>query len=128
MKSNMIVGVFGLSDEQISTVETNLPVKNCEIMATDCFSDIVAISEMAIIVMWEKLSEDDKEFLVGFYSEIAPFSETMILIGNVDIPDYLERIRANDIDGAAEILMRKNPLPAITSRVCSHFCMMECVR
>ena len=48
--------------------------------------------------------------------------------GNVDIPDYLERIRANDIDGAAEILMRKNPLPAITSRVCSHFCMMECVR
>ena len=48
--------------------------------------------------------------------------------GNVDIPDYLERIRANDIDGAAEILLRKNPLPAITSRVCSHFCMMECVR
>ena len=48
--------------------------------------------------------------------------------GNVDIPDYLERIRANDIDGAADILMRKNPLPAITSRVCSHFCMMECVR
>lgn len=48
--------------------------------------------------------------------------------GNVDIPDYLERIRANDIDGAAEILLQKNPLPAITSRVCSHFCMMECVR
>ena len=47
---------------------------------------------------------------------------------NVDIPDYLERIRANDIDGAAEILLQKNPLPAITSRVCSHFCMMECVR
>ena len=89
MKSNMIVGAFGLSDEQISTVETNLPVKNCEIMATDCFSDIVAISEMAIIVMWEKLSEDDKELLVGFYSEIAPFSETMILIGNVDIPEEL---------------------------------------
>ena len=51
MESSMIIGAFGLSAEQIYTVETNLPVKNCEIMATDCFSDIVAISEMAIIVI-----------------------------------------------------------------------------
>lgn len=48
--------------------------------------------------------------------------------GHIDIPDYLEKLRAGDIDGAAEILLRKNPIPAITSRVCSHFCMMGCVR
>ena len=48
--------------------------------------------------------------------------------GHIDIPDYLEKLRAGDIDGACEILMRKNPIPAITSRVCSHFCMMGCVR
>ena len=48
--------------------------------------------------------------------------------GHIDIPDYLEKLREDDIDGAAEILMRKNPIPAITSRVCSHFCMMGCVR
>ena len=90
MNNKMIVGTFGLSDEQLSTVKTNLPVKNCEIMDTDCFSDIVAISEMAIIVIWEKLSDDDRDLLIDFYSEIAPFSETLILIGNVDIPENLK--------------------------------------
>ena len=91
MKNIMIIGAYGLSDKQISTVETNLPVKNCEIMDTDCFSDIVAISEMAIVVIWEKLSDDDRELLINFYSEIAPFSETMILIGDVDIPEELKK-------------------------------------
>ena len=86
MNNKMIIGTFGLSDEEISIVKTNLPVKNCEIMDTGCFSDIVAISEMAIVVIWEKLSDDDRELLINFYSEIAPFSETMILIGDVDIP------------------------------------------
>lgn len=91
MKNNMIIGTFGLSDEQIATVESNIPVKNCEIMNTDCFSDIVATSEMAIIVIWEKLSSDERNLLIGFYSEIAPFSETLALIGDVDIPDELKK-------------------------------------
>ena len=90
MNNKMIIGTFGLSDEQLSTVKIHLPVKNCEIMDTDCFSDIVAISEMAIIVMWENLSDDDRDLLIDFYSEIAPFSETMILIGDVDIPEELK--------------------------------------
>jgi NADPH-dependent glutamate synthase beta subunit-like oxidoreductase len=47
---------------------------------------------------------------------------------HVDIPQYQERIRANDIDGAAEILLRKNPLAAMTARVCTHFCMEACHR
>ena len=91
MKNTMIIGTFGLSDEQIATVESNLPVKNCEMMNTDCFSDIVATSEMAVIVIWEKLSSDERDLLIGFYSEIAPFSETMVLIGNVDVPDELKK-------------------------------------
>ncbi len=90
MDNKMIIGTFGLSDEQISSVESNLPIKSCEIMDTDCFTDIVAISEMAIIVIWEKLSDDDRDLLIDFYSEIAPFSETMILIGDVNIPEELK--------------------------------------
>lgn len=90
MNNKMIIGTFGLSDEQISSVESNLPIKSCEIMDTDCFTDIVAISEMAIIVIWEKLSDDDRDLLIDFYSEIAPFSETMILIGDVNIPEKLK--------------------------------------
>ena len=91
MKSSMIIGAFGLSEAQIDTAALNLPTKNCKVMNTDCFSDIVAIREMAIIVIWEKLSEADRKLLVGYYSEIAPFSETMILIGNVDIPEELRK-------------------------------------
>lgn len=47
---------------------------------------------------------------------------------HVDIPEYLAKIREGDIDGAAGILMSANPIPAITSRVCTHFCQMNCKR
>lgn len=47
---------------------------------------------------------------------------------HVDIPQYLEKIRENDLDGAARILLRKNPLAAATARVCTHFCMQGCRR
>jgi NADPH-dependent glutamate synthase beta subunit-like oxidoreductase len=47
---------------------------------------------------------------------------------NVNIPDYMSKIRDNDIAGAAGILMENNPFPAITGRVCPHFCEQECNR
>lgn len=47
---------------------------------------------------------------------------------HVDIPQYLEKIRSGDLDGAAKLLLRRNPLPAMTGRVCAHFCMEECKR
>ena len=43
-----------------------------------------------------------------------------------DIPAYMEQIRLNNIPGAAQILMKVNPMPAVTSRVCAHFCQNEC--
>ena len=45
-----------------------------------------------------------------------------------DIPGYLELYRRGDLDGAAKIIMRSNPLPAVTSRVCAHFCQTGCNR
>jgi NADPH-dependent glutamate synthase beta subunit-like oxidoreductase len=46
----------------------------------------------------------------------------------VDIPSYLSKIRDGDLVGAAKILLNFNPLPAITGRVCPHFCESECNR
>jgi len=46
----------------------------------------------------------------------------------VNIPAYMSRLREGDIRGAAEILMESNPLPAITGRVCPHFCENGCNR
>lgn len=43
-----------------------------------------------------------------------------------DIPGYMARIRENDWDGAAEIIMEVNPMPMLTSRVCPHNCQTAC--
>jgi NADPH-dependent glutamate synthase beta subunit-like oxidoreductase len=47
---------------------------------------------------------------------------------NIDIPDYLARLREGDMAGAARIMLEANPLPAITGRVCPHFCEYKCNR
>jgi NADPH-dependent glutamate synthase beta subunit-like oxidoreductase len=44
------------------------------------------------------------------------------------IPDYLRRLRAGDWDGAAKMIMEVNPMPAVTGRVCPHFCQNDCNR
>ena len=43
-----------------------------------------------------------------------------------DIPAYMQKIREDDWDGAAEIIMRVNPMPMLTSRVCPHVCQGKC--
>lgn len=53
---------------------------------------------------------------------------TMHCPAHVDVPQYLEKVREGDLDAAAKILLRKNPLAAMTSRVCAHFCMQGCRR
>ena len=45
-----------------------------------------------------------------------------------DIPAYMAKIREGKIDEAVEILLRTNPLAAITGRICSHYCEEACNR
>jgi NADPH-dependent glutamate synthase beta subunit-like oxidoreductase len=45
-----------------------------------------------------------------------------------DIPGYLERIRKGDWDGAAELILKHNPMPMMTGRICAHFCQDGCNR
>ena len=47
---------------------------------------------------------------------------------DIDIPTYLAKIREGDLLAAAEIVLQKNPLPAVTGRVCPHTCETECAR
>jgi len=53
---------------------------------------------------------------------------TMECPARTDIPGYLEKLRGGDWDAAAAIIMRVNPFPAITARVCAHFCQSSCNR
>jgi NADPH-dependent glutamate synthase beta subunit-like oxidoreductase/CO/xanthine dehydrogenase FAD-binding subunit len=48
--------------------------------------------------------------------------------GGVEIPEYMELLRAGDVDGAARRLLAHNPVPAVTGRVCPHTCEDECNR
>ncbi len=48
--------------------------------------------------------------------------------GHIDIAGYLSKLSAGDLDGAARKLLETNPIPAITGRVCPHFCQQECNR
>jgi NADPH-dependent glutamate synthase beta subunit-like oxidoreductase len=48
--------------------------------------------------------------------------------GSVDIPSYLSQIREGDLAGAAATLLKNNPIPAVTGRVCPHFCEQQCNR
>jgi NADPH-dependent glutamate synthase beta subunit-like oxidoreductase/CO/xanthine dehydrogenase FAD-binding subunit len=45
-----------------------------------------------------------------------------------DIPAYMAELRAGRVEEAVRILMRTNPLPAITGRACSCYCEAECNR
>jgi NADPH-dependent glutamate synthase beta subunit-like oxidoreductase len=47
---------------------------------------------------------------------------------HVAIPLYLEKIRRGGIDAAARMILESNPMPAITGRVCPHFCQSHCAR
>jgi NADPH-dependent glutamate synthase beta subunit-like oxidoreductase/CO/xanthine dehydrogenase FAD-binding subunit len=43
-----------------------------------------------------------------------------------DIPGYMEQLRLGNVAGAAQIIFKVNPIPAVTSRVCAHFCQDDC--
>ncbi|HEY5530141.1 MAG TPA: FAD-dependent oxidoreductase, partial [Thermoleophilia bacterium] len=48
--------------------------------------------------------------------------------GSIDIPSYMAELRSGNVDAAARILLEQNPLPAITGRVCPHYCEQNCNR
>jgi NADPH-dependent glutamate synthase beta subunit-like oxidoreductase/CO/xanthine dehydrogenase FAD-binding subunit len=62
----------------------------------------------------------------GLREESTPCSSACP--AGVDIPSYVSDIREGDLPHAARILLKRNPLPAITGRVCPHFCEQECNR
>lgn len=47
---------------------------------------------------------------------------------NVTIPAYLSKIRRGELAQAVQLVLEHNPLPAITGRVCPHFCEKNCNR
>lgn len=90
MQNAVLIGTYGLSEAQLNIIRDNVPAKKCEVMDTDCFTDIIATYAIADVVVWDKLQENDKGILVDYYTQIDAASETLFLIGNKeDIPKTL---------------------------------------
>ena len=47
---------------------------------------------------------------------------------HIDIPSYLQLIREEEWEKAARLVLERNPMPAVTGRVCPHFCEQGCNR
>lgn len=62
----------------------------------------------------------------GMHAGVTPC--TAECPASTDIPGYMAKYRAGDMDGAARILMQANPFPMMTSRVCAHTCQTKCNR
>lgn len=90
LRSNLIL-TYGLDENEISYIQQNLPQKDCNVAGTDTATDIVAMSELAVIVRAAAMDADDLAMLYEFYGEIAPFPETVILIGDVEVPENLRK-------------------------------------
>jgi NADPH-dependent glutamate synthase beta subunit-like oxidoreductase/CO/xanthine dehydrogenase FAD-binding subunit len=61
-------------------------------------------------------------------SRIIPTPCSTACPAGVEIASYMQMIREGKFAEAAAILLRSNPLPAITGRVCPHFCEGQCNR
>jgi len=45
-----------------------------------------------------------------------------------DVPEYAWLIAQGDYDRAMEVILSRNPLPGVTSYVCTHLCQTRCTR
>ena len=100
------ITTFGLNESETAYIQRNLPQKECDILETDVVTDIIAISAFAVIVKIDEMRKLDVELLYDYYGEIAPFSETVIFVGDVTIPKELRKHIAvyKDFDSLSEKL------------------------
>lgn len=64
---------------------------------------------------------------LGFFDCIAAPCTDACGVGQ-GVPEYMRAVAAGDIDAAAEIISRDNPLPSILGRACHHPCEDVCTR
>jgi NADPH-dependent glutamate synthase beta subunit-like oxidoreductase/CO/xanthine dehydrogenase FAD-binding subunit len=71
--------------------------------------------------------ENEYHSIFGGWRDTSPPCSSACPAG-VDIPSYVSHIREGDLPEAARTLLKTNPLPSITGRVCPHFCEQQCNR
>lgn len=91
MLNSVLVGTYGLTNEQNKKVAGNFPTKDWKLMDTDCFTDIIAVNQVASVINADTLTNDELQVLEDYYTEIIPCSDTIILIGTERISSAVKR-------------------------------------
>ena len=74
-----------------------------------------------------QLGENRYHSIFGGVRVAAP-SCTYTCPGKVEIAAYMSHVRNGELEKAAEVILASNPMPALTGRVCPHFCESTCNR
>lgn len=61
-----------------------------------------------------------------YRDRVAPCDEACPV--GIDIEGYMDLLRQGRLEDAIDLLLRENPLPAVTGRVCDHPCEVGCNR
>lgn len=73
---------YGLTDKENSSILKNIPASDYKVMNTECTADIIAFSASAVLINAAKLSNNDYNMIIDYYTEINGCTyETVILIG-----------------------------------------------
>ncbi len=80
------VFTYGLDDAEFEVVKNNLPSKDVEICdCTDCFTDIIALSFIAVIINPEVANAEELDMLNSLYSDLCgAYTEKIIFTKQVD--------------------------------------------
>lgn len=88
------VFVYGLSDGEFLIVSESLPNSKVLITdCTDCFTDILALPYIAVIINPDVLTSENIDDLNSFYGEIGTYSEKIVFTKNHPILENLRNVK-----------------------------------
>jgi 2-oxoacid:acceptor oxidoreductase delta subunit (pyruvate/2-ketoisovalerate family) len=95
----------------------------CRVAELDTTVPLVAVSRTSTLVnrtgSWKYIRPE-------YQDGVAPCNARCP--AGVDVEGYMNLLREGRIDEAQDLLLRENPIPAITGRVCHHPCETACNR
>lgn len=87
-----LIITYQLSGRQNALVEKALPSSNLQLFSANCYTDIIAIESVAVIIKADKLSEAERSVLFEYYEETGEASsETVFWISRKTPPKHLQK-------------------------------------
>lgn len=93
---NNKIYVYGLSDAQHSVVDAVLP-EGYNLEVAECATDLIVGNPVCTIIDAADMGEDSLRVLLAYYMDVGDrLDETVVWLGNVDIPELPSFVRCDD--------------------------------